>query len=97
MLACNTIKQGKECVFMKKNGCTYNGGHCHTVVEACEGCDNIESIEENSYCAIFAEPSLKWNVGYCNMSTNGNGKEDDTQGEGSKKLNPLKASKRSMR
>ncbi len=97
MLACITIKQGKECVFMKKNGCSYNGGQCHPIIEDCQDCSNIELQSEQNFCTIFAEPSLKWNDGYCNMSTNSNGKDSDKNGDETKKINPLKASKRSMR
>lgn len=95
MLACTTVKSGKSCVFMKRNGCTYNGGKCHTVVESCTGCSNIEEIPAGNFCRIFAEPSLKWNTGQCNMASHReNGQEKDGS---AKKVNPLKASKRNSR
>ena len=96
MLSCNTVKQGKDCVFMKKNGCSYNGGNCHPVVENCDDCSNIETFEQGNFCRVYAEPALKWNAGFCNMSTNSNGKDSETDSK-AKKINPLKASKRSMR
>jgi len=88
---CQTVKPGETCVFWKKTGCTYNGGTCNPVVEACEGCDRIKEYPSGLYCTSCSEPALKWKNGACNLAThvkksNGNGS--------SKKLNPLKASKR---
>jgi hypothetical protein len=37
-MLCQTIKAGKECFFMGKQGCSYNGGICYPVVESCQGC-----------------------------------------------------------
>jgi len=94
MLNCTTVKEGKSCIFMKKTGCSYNGGKCHSIVEACEGCANIEQYPSGSFCQIFAEPELKWISGNCNMASHAqNGAQEET----SKKINPLKASKRSRR
>jgi len=95
MNTCSTIKPGRTCVFMKKSGCGYNGGQCHTVVDDCQECGNMEALPNGNYCRVFAEPSLKWMQGPCSMSTNGNGKEE--KGTVEKKTNPLKASKRSQR
>jgi len=89
------MKEGKSCIFMKKTGCSYNGGQCHLVVESCEGCDHAEAYSAGSFCTIFAEPELKWIGGACNMATHAqNGMDEDGA---SKKINPLKASKRSQR
>ncbi len=93
MHTCSTNKPGQACVFMKKSGCGYNGGECHPVVESCHDCGNIESFPTGNFCRVYAEPAQKWSPGPCNMSTNGNGKEE--QSASTKKLNPLKASKRS--
>ena len=93
MHTCSTIKTGRTCIFMKKSGCGYNGGQCHPVVDACQDCGKIESFPNGNFCRVFAEPALKWSPGPCNMSTNGNGKEEKETP--TKKLNPLKASKRS--
>ena len=77
---------------MKKSGCTFNGGSCHNVTEDCQGCSNIEAFPGGDYCQIFAEPAVKWIGGSCNMASHtSNGEEE----KGGKKLNPLKASKRS--
>jgi len=88
---CQTVKAGDTCVFWKKAGCSYNGGTCYPVVEACAGCARIKEYPSGIYCTTFCEPELKWKVGLCNLAThakreNGNGSD--------KKLNPLKASKR---
>jgi len=32
-MVCTTIKQGENCFFMTKSGCSYNGGICHEIVE----------------------------------------------------------------
>jgi hypothetical protein len=80
---------------MKKSGCSYNGGHCQPVVDDCQECGNIETFQDGDFCRVFAEPTLKWRAGPCNMSTNGNGKEQKEAVV--KKINPLKASKRSKR
>ncbi len=90
-MICNVLKEEIDCIFMAKQGCTFNGGHCEPVVEACDGCDHIAEIDEDFYCRTSASPASKWNHGSCNYAThvvaeisNGNGK----------KVNPLKASKR---
>jgi len=80
---------------MKKKGCTYNGGHCHPVVEACNGCSRVEEFSGSVFCQVFAEPALKWNVNTCNMASPANNNQEKEGG--SKKLNPLKASKRAAR
>lgn len=95
MMTCTTMKEGKSCIFMKKSGCSYNGGQCHLVVEACEGCDHVEVYAAGTFCSIFAEPELRWLSGACNMATH---VERDAQDDASaKKVNPLKASKRSRK
>lgn len=95
MLACATLKQGKPCIFMKKSGCSYNGGRCHVIVEACQGCDRVEVYAAGSFCSVFAEPESKWIGGSCNMASHVQKAVED---EGAaKKVNPLKASKRSRR
>jgi len=95
MLACVTVKPGKECVFMKKAGCAYNGGKCHPVIESCSGCSNIQEYATGQFCRVFAEPAVKWNQGKCGMATHvQDNRETETT---SKKLNPLKASKRGGR
>lgn len=95
MHTCSTVKAGRACVFMRKSGCGYNGGQCHPVVDDCQTCGNVETFPHGNFCRVYAEPSLKWSPGPCNMSTNGNGKEEKDAVQ--KKVNPLKASKRAQR
>ena len=95
MLSCATIKAGRTCVFMRKSGCSYNGGKCHPGTESCAGCSNLEDLPAGQFCRIFAEPALKWNAGNCNMASHIQG--DRSQEVTVKKVNPLKASKRAAR
>ena len=92
-MRCETIKTGAECIFMKKNGCYYNGGRCYPIVEQCEGCGKISEFASGKYCVSFPEPSAKWQKGNCPMGTHVKKVVEETP---QKKLNPLKASKRSM-
>ncbi len=93
-MICETIKKGFECFFMTKKGCKFNGGTCHPIVEQCEGCQRIKEFPTGKYCLVFPDPSAKWRLGPCNMATHlqGNGNKN-----GSKRINPLKASKRRAR
>lgn len=92
-MRCNTIKDGVECIFMKKNGCSYNGGRCHPIVEQCGECQRIMDFPTGKYCISFPEPSLKWAKGaICPLATHVK-REYQVSG---RKLNPLKASKRAM-
>jgi hypothetical protein len=90
-MRCETIKRGTECIFMKKSGCSYNGGQCYPVVDDCEGCTRILEFETGRFCASFPYPSQKWQKGACPMSSHiKKGQKAEEQ-----KINPLKASKRS--
>ena len=92
---CESIKLGIDCTFMTKKGCSFNGGKCRPVVEACQGCDRILTAHEDHYCNAFPDPSVKWRRVACNLAThqksNGNGAKTE------QKINPLKASKRAAR
>jgi hypothetical protein len=89
-MICSTVKTGVECFFMTPKGCQFNGGHCHPVVQQCEGCQRIKEFSAGSYCLNFPDPTVKWRVGNCNMATHIKAATvKETQ-----KLNPLKASKR---
>ena len=91
-MVCQTVKVGTECIFMKKNGCSYNGGTCYPIVESCKGCDRVVAFQAGSYCKTYCEPSVKWAKGPCNFATHVKKEvKEDTF-----KLNPLKASKRNM-
>ena len=89
-MICQSVKEGRECVFMTKKGCAYNGGGCYPVVDKCEGCDRIEEYPSGSYCGSYAEPSRKWVSGSCNFATH-IAKEMQAN---TKKVNALKASKK---
>lgn len=88
---CASVKPGVDCAFMNKKGCSFNGGKCRPVVDACEGCDRTLTFEEARFCASFPDPGAKWRLGSCNLATHVK-KEKKENGA---KLNPLKASKRS--
>jgi hypothetical protein len=79
---------------MTKKGCTFNGGKCHEVVDKCEGCDRIVTLEEGKFCAALPNPEVKWKMGSCNMATH---VKSAAKNGTNVKINPLKASKRSMR
>lgn len=88
---CLSIKEGVDCTFMTKKGCSFNGGSCKPVVDSCDGCDRTLNVTEGSYCLSFPDPEVKWRRGPCNLATHvKNGKK-----ESQVKVNPLKASKRS--
>ena len=87
---CESVKPGVDCTFMTKKGCSFNGGKCKPVVEACTGCDRTLCFEESNFCGSFPDPGAKWRRGSCNLATHvKNGKKETVQ-----KINPLKASKR---
>jgi len=91
-MVCQTIKIGTECIFMKKNGCSYDSGKCYPIVESCKGCDRMVEYPAGTYCKTYCEPSAKWTKGVCNFASHikKEVKEDNF------KLNPLKASKRNL-
>ena len=87
---CTSVKEGVSCFFMTKNGCEFNGGTCHTIIEQCEGCQKVNEFPTGMYCLVFPDPAAKWRVGNCSMATHL--KKKVSKGNG--KINPLKASKR---
>jgi hypothetical protein len=92
-MVCATVKEGIDCFFMSKQGCQFNGGNCHPVIEQCEGCQKAKEFPAGKYCVSFPDPTIKWRVGTCSMATHL--KAD--KGKGNGRLNPLKASKRNAR
>ncbi|MBI2881452.1 MAG: hypothetical protein HYY21_07670 [Candidatus Tectomicrobia bacterium] len=93
-MICTTIREGIDCVFMSPKGCSFNGGQCHTVAEQCAGCKFLVEFPTGKYCQVFPDPVSKWSFGACNLATHlDKGKAAVEQ----KKLNPLKASKRSLK
>lgn len=89
-LICTILKEEIDCVFMTRQGCTYNGGCCDPVVQACEGCNHIKEIDEDFYCTTSANPAAKWNLGVCNYATH---VEKEAPVVAKTKVNPLKAAK----
>jgi hypothetical protein len=79
---------------MKASGCSFNGGSCHQIVEACSGCDRGKEYPTGWYCGACPDPQTKWRNGNCNMATHVTA---EVKVDSSKKINPLKASKRSKR
>jgi len=93
-LVCVTVRNGKDCPFMTKKGCSFNGGICHEIVEPCNGCNRKIEFSSRWYCTAYPDPSQKWKHGSCNLATHvGKGAGSETK----VKVNPLKASKRSAR
>ena len=92
-MVCTTLREGMECPFMTTNGCSYNGGIRHEIVEECNGCNRSSEFSSGWFCTACPDPELKWKVGKCNMATH-----VASESNGSKvKINPLKASKRGNR
>ena len=91
-MLCETIKEGVDCFFMKKDGCQFNGGACHQIIDVCIGCQRVHEFSTGKYCISFPEPAVKWRVGNCNMATHVKAEAKATD-----KINPLKASKRGGR
>lgn len=89
-MICKTVKEGEDCVFMAATGCSYNGGSCRPVVEACEGCGRVKEYGSGRYCDASPDPAVKWKNGNCNIATH---LKVETAGK-KQKVNPIKASKR---
>ena len=90
-MICDTMKPGTECVFMKKSGCSYNGGNCYSIVEHCNGCERIQEYPQGKFCRAFAEPKMKWLSNPCNMATH---VKREIKSESQKSIDPLKLSKK---
>ena len=95
-MECSTIKEGVECGFMTVAGCSFNGGTCHPVVEACEGCGHVIEMASDLYCATYADPRAKWAYGACNFATHRKA-DNGSSLTATQKVNPLKQSKRLAR
>jgi len=93
-MVCTTVRKEKECPFMTANGCSYNGGICHEVVEQCKGCNRGAEYGAGWYCTACPDPSAKWKFGNCNLATHVSNITTSVKKE---KINPLKASKRRNR
>ncbi len=62
------------------------------VGEECVGCSNVQPEQT---CSRYRSPSVIWRRGYCPMVARA--KKEDEGSKSSVKINPLKASKRSMK
>jgi hypothetical protein len=96
---CETIRKGEECFFAGKNGCTFNGGTCKQIIEACEGCKNAIEVPDGKYCACFPNPEAKWRIkdvtwDKCPRATHVKGNKPEVK---EIRVNPLKASKKSKK
>jgi Family of unknown function (DUF6811) len=91
-MVCTTIRKGFECPFMTVEGCSYNGGICHEIVEQCNGCNRSIELSSRWYCSACPDPSLKWKTGDCNCASH-----VTRTTVSNAKINPLKASKRGNR
>lgn len=89
-MICTTIREGDDCVFMTKKGCSYNGGACLPIIDECMGCARPSEFKTGMYCAAAPDPSLKWKNGNCNIATH----IKITEAAKKQKVNPIKASKR---
>ncbi|MFO8111589.1 MAG: PxxKW family cysteine-rich protein, partial [Desulfosalsimonadaceae bacterium] len=58
MLVCETTRKGKKCTFMTAQGCSFNGGSCAEIIEACNGCARSEQQENGWFCTAFPDPSV---------------------------------------
>ncbi len=94
-MKCSTRKPGAECEFMAAKGCSFPGGECGPIIDKCEGCGKILTMEEKKFCSVFPSPAGKWRKGLCNFATHA--KKEAPKDESGKKVNPLKAAKRAAR
>jgi hypothetical protein len=89
-MVCTTVRKDSECPFMAVDGCSYNGGICHEIIEQCSGCRRGKEYSSGWYCTACPDPIVKWKNGKCNLATNIVAEST----EKTAKINPLKASKR---
>jgi hypothetical protein len=59
------------------------------IVESCQGCERVASLDDAVYCKSYPNPAAKWRLGVCNFATH-----VKSQTKAAVKVNPLKASKR---
>jgi hypothetical protein len=90
-MVCEVIKIGRDCAFMTRKGCSFNGGKCYPVVDRCQGCERVAVFPAGQYCIACPDPAAKWSARGCNLSTN---ITKEKAPEVVKSVDPLKASKR---
>lgn len=88
-MLCQTVKNGVECAFMNKKGCTFIGGSCVPIIDKCIDCSKVFDYESGKYCKVYPDPKSKWLKGNCPTASHAK-----IAIKGEQKINPLKASKR---
>ncbi len=71
----------------------FKNGQFQTVVEQCDGCERIVTLEEARYCDTYVNPAAKWRLGMCNFATHAKPEVEVV----TVRINPLKAAKRASR
>lgn len=90
-MICGIIKVGKDCTFMTKKGCSFNGGECYPIIDRCRGCGRAGTFPAGEYCTACPDPTVKWSARDCNLATH---IVRESVPKMVKALDPLKASKR---
>jgi len=94
MYNCATVRPNEECVHMRKDGCSFEGGTCYPISEKCvgeeKGCEKIYEVGMTHHCRAYANPEIKWLSGNCPLASH-LVKEKEEKG---KFVNPIKYSKR---
>jgi hypothetical protein len=90
-MVCEVIKLGRDCTFMTKKGCSFNGGKCYPIVDRCRGCERVSVFPAGEYCIACPDPATKWANRDCNLATH---VVREKAAEVAKSVDPLKASKR---
>lgn len=85
-IICNIPKE--VCNARESDGTCRAGRLCEKIVEQCIGCSHIE----NEYCKTYIRPATKWMSGNCPSATH-----IVKEVKESKKINPLKQSKKSSK
>ena len=70
----------------------FTGGLFNPVIDKCEGCERIVSVDKKDFCHTYISPEAKWKLGICNFATHVKPEIITSK----IKINPLKASKRAM-
>lgn len=70
----------------------FTSGAFSPIIDRCEGCERIITVEAQKFCKTYSAPAAKWKLGICNFASHVK-PEILTS---TIKVNPLKASKRAM-
>ena len=71
----------------------FKNGLFQVVVDKCEGCDRVVSLENGKYCDTYVNPAAKWRLGMCNFATHAKPEVAVV----TVRINPLKAAKRAAK